>query len=1317
MSKFDSGSDFHNDDWLRPPASKETKQKSRRDLDTRAQEKRPRRETPPPISQGNLDGFRLKTLLGVGSHGWVFEAVEEGSNRTLAMKILSDPASVNTLRAKNGFRRMSKLRHNGLIQLHQIHETDEYVGFSMEKICGPNLIELRETWKRKPVAEACDDLMEMVRQITSALAWMHARNVLHRDIKPSNLMLHEEDHRFVLIDYDLAGCYDPEGDPGGHRSYLLFTPRYVAPEVLVQQSYVPASDIFSLGMVVLESLRIFSFAHGDDQAAAIRRDEDDQVNDQRIIAHALTGLHSDIPTQLIEAVTEMLSANPSDRPMAMSLSRLGLPLPTPTTIRQPVDNIDRWWRSITAARQNELQTLRRWTHLILGGQVQRLHIEGPSGIGKSVFLGCGLNEVRRQPWPQVFSAVCQRREQRPLQAFSQITDEIVTRFRRRDREPLLVDMVTESIVRRALPGFALVLRADPSEPCLITSPLRPGALEAADKVCRELRKLGPVFFVIDDSHWADQDTLNVLDHLSSAGKQCSAADQSLQGLGIVTVSRCGGDRQRLPADTVLKLEALSDEVVLDVLRDESCRYGLEFSDSFLHELVKEIQGLPYRLDAYLSEMQPGGVFHSQEAVASVRPDLPRRPIGERRSSLSPHLSIDAVPPIEKIWQARGQRLPEEARDLLLRIAMAGRAVHLSELADEAEESLTLHSQLEDLQRQHLIHREGIDGQTVRIWHDRLAQQWIAATPPERLAALHRCWAVSLQKRPDASSAEIADHYDQAGDGRQFLIWARKAAEDALNLFAHGEAARWYRSVADRAEGRTRQEALRSAADAYVRGGRLTEGARTYHELATMAAEASRLPFELMELQCWFRAGRFEELKHRIPQLMSRLHLPKVKPKWLALLTIASRAAILRIRPTDLANLQPHASRDESRLTADRILAVLRVLRPLSFYDNCYAADLMLYIKGLARGRGRSPEQVELAVAEATFLGYEAGRGRQRAYQMLERLREQVIGKDDPESQGTVHSGFGYAAALAGEWNKVAPHFHAAEQAYHLSDRFQGLEIAHNFYAEAVALFQTGQTELLRERTRELRCEGTTSTDHFMLTLSTLGHASAAFLANDAVDELKEARKQLTRKLDSTWNRCFSYFIQTNLTLESLYRRDAYRASSLIESLNREFKTFAVKRIQIQRILAREMQCLLLMQLLTISPQKTPLSIARLIRHIRSERIPFAVMKADLLEGLVRHRHPESWRQRPGRLGRHFRSDASGRTSKRSPEAAKDQIIKKLESARRMAEETGCVPTALLAADEIDSVRDDHPGDRLLQFLSRQGVKDPVRFARLYGGAQ
>ena len=65
------------------------------------------------------------------------------------------------------------------------------------------------------------------------------------------------------------------------------------------------------------------------------------------------------------------------------------------------------------------------------------------------------------------------------------------------------------------------------------------ALEAADRMSRELRNVGPLILVIDDAQWADRDSLNVLDRLQHAEGEI--------GLGIITVSRDLGDRQRVPA--------------------------------------------------------------------------------------------------------------------------------------------------------------------------------------------------------------------------------------------------------------------------------------------------------------------------------------------------------------------------------------------------------------------------------------------------------------------------------------------------------------------------------------------------------------------------------------------------------------------------------------------------------------------------------------------------------------------------------------------------------------------------------------------------
>lgn len=334
--------DYTGDEWMRPLASQDTRTKHILDRETQGIKPRPRLQAPPFKAGDTWGEFTLDEWLGSGTHGWVFAARENATEKPVALKILAVEDDPGTTLAKTGFRRMAKLNHRNLMRLHGIHEHDKTVAFSMERIDGVNLTTAIRRWRNEPLDVACEHITEMVRQIGSAIGWMHARELVHRDLKPSNIMVTDDYKRFVVIDYDSAGMFQ-EHDAESMRAYLIWTPMYVAPEVLVRQRHTPSSDVFSLGMVVLEALRVFSAAQyrregslkvesrptdGSDESLGIRRDKSNEKQDRMLITNAVRGLHPSIPADLLETLDEMLAPDEADRPMAMTLSRLGRPLET-----------------------------------------------------------------------------------------------------------------------------------------------------------------------------------------------------------------------------------------------------------------------------------------------------------------------------------------------------------------------------------------------------------------------------------------------------------------------------------------------------------------------------------------------------------------------------------------------------------------------------------------------------------------------------------------------------------------------------------------------------------------------------------------------------------------------------------------------------------------------------------------------------------------------------------------------------------------------------------------------------------------------------
>jgi len=88
----------------------------------------------------------------------------------------------------------------------------------------------------------------IVQHVAAAVAHVHARGFLHRDLKPSNVML--RDGRPVLLDFGIAWRLAPRRRPPDRSG----TPQYLAPEQIARATLTPATDVWGLGIMLVELL-------------------------------------------------------------------------------------------------------------------------------------------------------------------------------------------------------------------------------------------------------------------------------------------------------------------------------------------------------------------------------------------------------------------------------------------------------------------------------------------------------------------------------------------------------------------------------------------------------------------------------------------------------------------------------------------------------------------------------------------------------------------------------------------------------------------------------------------------------------------------------------------------------------------------------------------------------------------------------------------------------------------------------------------------------------------------------------------------------
>jgi len=138
---------------------------------------------------------------------------------------------------------MKKVNHPNVLKLYEVFEDEEEFFLVMELVTGKELFD--KIVERGQYSEA--DASHIVRQIVSAVEYLHSQGIAHRDLKPENLLSAEVDgeESIKIADFGFSKNFGEEklmtscGSPG-----------YVAPEVLTCESYDKSVDLWSVGVII-----------------------------------------------------------------------------------------------------------------------------------------------------------------------------------------------------------------------------------------------------------------------------------------------------------------------------------------------------------------------------------------------------------------------------------------------------------------------------------------------------------------------------------------------------------------------------------------------------------------------------------------------------------------------------------------------------------------------------------------------------------------------------------------------------------------------------------------------------------------------------------------------------------------------------------------------------------------------------------------------------------------------------------------------------------------------------------------------------------
>jgi serine/threonine-protein kinase len=280
----------------------------------------PKGDRAEPFAAGTMLGeHRVERLLGSGSFGDVYAAVQPLTGKRVAIKVLArssaEPEAVARFVAEA--RAANRIRQRNIIDIYSfgVHEETQRHFFVMELLEGETLRELLGRAGRLSLAAA----LPIAKGIAEGLDAAHAAGVTHRDLKPDNVFLVRQEDGGTLVKLLDFGIAKLSGDDAAARTrsgVVLGTPRYMSPEQARGRKASHAADIYALGVMLHEILTGSPPFSGPALDVLLQHATDPPP--------PMSSVAPDLSPLLDAPVLAMLAKRPEDRPASALAAVLAL---------------------------------------------------------------------------------------------------------------------------------------------------------------------------------------------------------------------------------------------------------------------------------------------------------------------------------------------------------------------------------------------------------------------------------------------------------------------------------------------------------------------------------------------------------------------------------------------------------------------------------------------------------------------------------------------------------------------------------------------------------------------------------------------------------------------------------------------------------------------------------------------------------------------------------------------------------------------------------------------------------------------------------
>jgi serine/threonine-protein kinase len=272
--------------------------------------KQPTTAPAPPLEQGVFgvgevvaDTYEIRSVLGSGGMGEVYEAHDRVLNRRVAIKVVRPTIAPDYLLREG--RALAAIHHPGIVTVHAMGRHRNVPYLVLERVRGLSLDRMIDQRTARGETFGLVEAVDLLVAIADGLSIVHKAGLSHRDIKPGNVML-APGGRVVLMDF---GLVLPHADRAGHRS-VAGSLQYMAPEALtggLADGAAQLGDVYALGVLAFELLTGVPPFDGDDPVTLYRAKTHPPLP-------RVTQYRADVPAALVELLAQMMAQDAHDRP-------------------------------------------------------------------------------------------------------------------------------------------------------------------------------------------------------------------------------------------------------------------------------------------------------------------------------------------------------------------------------------------------------------------------------------------------------------------------------------------------------------------------------------------------------------------------------------------------------------------------------------------------------------------------------------------------------------------------------------------------------------------------------------------------------------------------------------------------------------------------------------------------------------------------------------------------------------------------------------------------------------------------------------------